>query len=155
MRLLFKSQRHCDITLRSADGKCIKAVKAVLCARSVIFNAMFETDMREINTGVVDISDVDNETLNLLLHFLYTDTLDNIHDHKIAVKLYITADKYQIFPLKDLCSNHLSSVASAKNVFDIMYLSSKYQDENLKNAARKLVSNDVLNSYRWENFVLD
>ncbi|GFT67766.1 hypothetical protein TNCV_271581 [Trichonephila clavipes] len=83
------------------------------------------------------------------------DTLDNIHDHKIAVKLYIAADKYQILQLKDICSNHLSSVASTTNVFDIMYLSFKYQDENLKSAVRKLISNDVLNSYRWENFMLE
>ncbi|GFY57173.1 speckle-type POZ protein [Trichonephila inaurata madagascariensis] len=130
MRILFNSQKHSDITLRSADGKCVKAVKAILSARSVVFNAMFETDMRE-------------------------NTLDNIHNHKIAVKLYIAADKYQILQLKDLCSNHLSSVASTTNVFDIMYLSSKYQDENLKSAARKLISNDVLNSYRWENFMLE
>ncbi|GFY57757.1 speckle-type POZ protein B [Trichonephila inaurata madagascariensis] len=155
MRILFKSQRFCDITLRSADGKCIKAVKAILSARSVVFTAMFETDMREKKTGVIDISDVDYETLNLLLLFLHTDTLDNIHDHKIAVKLYIAADKYQILPLKVLCSKHLSSVASPKNVFDIMYLSSKYQDEELKSAARKFISNDILNSYQWENFQLE
>ncbi|GFT37560.1 protein maternal effect lethal 26 [Nephila pilipes] len=154
MQLLFNGQKYCDVTFKLADGKCIKVIKAILSARSAVFNAMFENNMSEKSSGVVEVSDVDYDTLRRLLFFIYTDTLEDIYDHATAVKLYIAADKYQILSLKDQCSKYLATKIPSESICDVMYLASKYGDQNLKNAILKIGKHpiNVVNSCRWDNW---
>ena len=41
-------------------------------SRSVVFDRMFDQNMKETNMGEVDILDVDPDTLKQMLEFIYT-----------------------------------------------------------------------------------
>ncbi|KAG8175895.1 hypothetical protein JTE90_019316 [Oedothorax gibbosus] len=100
IRNLYQEQLHTDATLNTADGKSFEAHKNILAARSPVFRAMFEKDeMSERRSGVVDIDDVDSETVDRMLAFLYSDSLDDLQWEEAAA-LYYAADKYAVQPLK-------------------------------------------------------
>ncbi|KAH9382152.1 hypothetical protein HPB48_018845 [Haemaphysalis longicornis] len=68
---LFENQLFSDVTL-NVGGKAIKAHRNILEARSPVFAAMFEHDMREKFQSRVDITDVDYDTMLEVVRFIYT-----------------------------------------------------------------------------------
>lgn len=63
-----------DVTL-CLDSETIQAHKTVLCARSDVFRAMFNSQMLEATTGRVYIEDIDVAVMKELLNFVYTDVI--------------------------------------------------------------------------------
>lgn len=69
--------------------------------RSPVFETMFQHQMKETNTGVIEITDLHSKTISVLLHFIYTGTLlKNWSTSEVIIELVNAAHKYQ---LKDLC----------------------------------------------------
>ena len=58
-----------------------------------MFEAMLETNMVEVQRGEVVIKDMEAATMEQLLQFIYTGTVNNMG---IAMELVYAADKYQI-----------------------------------------------------------
>lgn len=77
MLRLYEERKFCDATL-NARTSSFPVHKNVLCARSSVFCAMFESDTEEGRTGVVHVLDVEPDTLDKMLLFLYTDSLGDI-----------------------------------------------------------------------------
>ena len=86
------------------SGVDVDAHKAVVCARSPVFEAMFANDVLESRTSCVQITDVSVETFRLFLQFLYTGSLD---ESCFDEKLKYCADKYLVTTLSDLCAGLL------------------------------------------------
>ena len=72
--------------------------KAILSARSKVFQAMFEHKMLETERSRVEIEDIDNDIMLEILRFIYTDRTQNIE--KLADALLPAADKYCLERLK-------------------------------------------------------
>ena len=62
---------------------------------------MFDSGMKELQTGKVQIDDVDPDTFRCFLEFLYTGMLEA--SSIISEKLFKVADKYGVETLMDLC----------------------------------------------------
>ena len=77
--LLFADKEHCDVKI-ICDGKTFECHKLVLSCRSDVFKTMFknESDMAEANSGEVEIKDVDEETMETFLYFIYNDKIGNL-----------------------------------------------------------------------------
>jgi len=65
------SRRYADIKL-VVEGNEIHAHKAILCARSSHFQAMFTLGMREATSEVIEIADVSYNVFLDILRYLYT-----------------------------------------------------------------------------------
>ena len=63
---------------------------------------MLKADMEESKTGVVDVVDVEEKTMEKLLEFIYTGGIQNMDD-QLEMLLY-AADKYEI---QGLVRNHI------------------------------------------------
>ena len=50
--------------------------------------------MVEDRTGVVEIEDIEAETLEKLLEFIYSDQIEDMDDH--LYRLFYAADKYEV-----------------------------------------------------------
>ena len=83
-------------------GVAFKAHRAIVCARSPVFAAMFASGMRESETGRVEITDVSPETFADFLKFVYTGQLDT--PCFANSELGYCADKYEVKTLTDLCN---------------------------------------------------
>ena len=62
-----------DFVLRTSKGSRLFPVhKAILASRSNVFRTMFVANMVEAAAGEAVIEDLDEETLEEMIHFLYT-----------------------------------------------------------------------------------
>lgn len=140
----------CDFELR-VGAEALPVHKTVLCARSPVFHGMLSNDMIEKKSNVVDISDLDCDTVKRMLHFMYTDSIEDLEWDDTS-KLYFAADKYGIESLKQKCSSFLVSNLCTTNVCEALELGDLHQDDVLKTSAMKFVlCNDdkILLSDEW------
>ncbi|XP_015910000.2 speckle-type POZ protein-like [Parasteatoda tepidariorum] len=136
-RSIFLNQNDSDVTTRCKNDE-FPAHRLVLKVRSPVFAAMFDQDMLENKTGVVDIADMDGKTLKAFLEFLYTDKVDKL-DYDIAKNLILTADKYQVPSLVDMCASFLISIISIENVCEIIAIADMINCKNLKSFALNFI----------------
>ncbi|CAL1295009.1 unnamed protein product [Larinioides sclopetarius] len=91
-----------DTELRTST-RTFRTHRALLSARSPVFRKMFSHDMKEKNIGIIDITDLDNDSVHRMLLYIYTDSLKDLQIEN-ASKLYEAAEKYEILSLKSRCS---------------------------------------------------
>ena len=131
---LYKKNTLSDVTLNTED-KSFQAHTNILATRSTVFHAMFEKDkMIEGFSGVVDIEDIDSETMDRLLVYLYSDKIDNLQWEQ-ASALYYAADKYAVLNLKQKCAEILMVGLTAGNVCEALILADRHSDEQLMSCA--------------------
>ena len=99
MTKLLDDPETADFTLK-VGNKRFQVHKAVLGARSGVFRTMFLSGMKEAVEGEAVITDVSEETLQEVLHYLYTGKLSG-KDYGIHALCY-AADKYQLDTLMDM-----------------------------------------------------
>nr|ADV40300.1 putative roadkill [Latrodectus hesperus] len=87
-----------DIKLQ-CENETFQAHKSILSVRSPVFATMFQQDMLENQTGIVDILDVEATTLDSFLRFVYSGVVEGMDCEK-ASKLLVVAEKYQVISLK-------------------------------------------------------
>lgn len=142
------------VTLR-VPNKDFVVHEALLCSRSPVFKAMFDKDTKENQKRIVDIHDVNCETLSRFLKFLHIQPFDDL-DWAEAAKLYYVADKYQIEELKTECRLRLKHNLNLKNICDTFLLSDLHQDEKLKQYAQEYFckhSKEILLSNDWHDLL--
>ncbi|KAG8193870.1 hypothetical protein JTE90_011430 [Oedothorax gibbosus] len=140
-----------DATINT-EGKSFSAHRSILAARSPVFRAMFEKDeMSEGRSGVVDIDDVDSETVDRMLVFLYGDSLQGLQWGE-AASLYYVADKYAIQPLKQKCADILKTGLTVDNVCDALVLADTHSDEQLMKSVVDFIYDhqEVVSSPKFE-----
>lgn len=143
-----------DVTVHTAS-RMFPVHKSNLCAQSEVFTAMFERDLQENLTGVVEIEDLEDDTVSKMLVFLYTDTLEDL-DFSTACKLYFAADKYRITALQMKCTNHLKLGLDTSNVCDVLVLADTHQDQELKSFAKDFIlvnAHEVVKSEEWQKLM--
>ncbi|KAG8172350.1 hypothetical protein JTE90_000018 [Oedothorax gibbosus] len=151
---LYLDNQFCDVTLQ-VDNETFLAHKVVLCAQSPVFCAMFKNDTKEKNTNVVEITDVDVDTMELMLNFLHSDILKEDLSTEDICKLYSAADKYQISHFKQKCTRLLLSGLSVAEVCKVLILADLHQDDFLMSCVHNFVkyhANEVFHSSQWEEF---
>ena len=74
--------------LVQVEDEELAAHRIILTARSPVFRALLNSDMREGKEGVVVIEDVRAPVFRALLHFVYTDMLPEVGSR-------ISEDSYQ------------------------------------------------------------
>ncbi|KAG8196217.1 hypothetical protein JTE90_007942 [Oedothorax gibbosus] len=144
----------CDVKLSSGD-ETLPAHWLILCARSDVFKAMFESNMAEKASGIVTIPNLEAEDLKRLLVFLYTDSLEDL-SFDSATSLYAVADLYHIEELKRECAKFVVSVISVANVCACLQFGDLYQDDSLMSAVCEFICEHkdvVFKSDDWTNLM--
>ncbi|KAF8787423.1 Speckle-type POZ protein like [Argiope bruennichi] len=154
LKTVYEKQRLTDIELQT-ETKSFPAHKLVLCARSSVFDAMLTNDMKEKNTDCIQVNDLENDTVQQLLLFLYSDNLENLQ-WESAIKLYYAADKYAIAKLKALCSAFLIDNLSTSTASELLHLADTHADPDLKKFAEDFIlehEEEVFGSNEWERLI--
>jgi len=125
---LLSDPKHSDIVLK-CGGTRFPCHKAILAVRSAVFDRMFDQNMMEAQTGEVDISDVDPETLKLMLEFIYS---GQVEDENYTAELLYAADKYELSGLVNLCANQFKSEVTPDTAAGIILLADRHCLTQLK-----------------------
>ncbi|CAG7718009.1 unnamed protein product [Allacma fusca] len=120
------------------DCDVIPAHKAILMANSPVFEKMFETQMQERETGLIQLEpDVSSAAFQAFLDYLYDVTptyfVENIPVNLQVLKL---AHKYQVQPLIELCAMNVvgnpNALLSAKSILAVFTAGCMYDLWDLK-----------------------
>ncbi|GBN44968.1 Speckle-type POZ protein B [Araneus ventricosus] len=155
LRNFYTQKKHCDITLQ-VENESFSAHRSILCSRSPVFSSMFDHDMKETVNKKVEIVDMDADTLDQFLLFLYSETLEDLQWNR-ATKLLYAANKYQVESLKKECSSFLMSHLSLPNVCEALVLADLHQDEQLRTRCQDYIfenASEIFSSKEWEIFTV-
>ncbi|GBM04118.1 Speckle-type POZ protein B [Araneus ventricosus] len=153
---LYQEGTLSDFTIRVGD-ESLRVHKAVLCARSPVFKAMLTSNMKENAENVVDISDLEEDTVRRMLTFMYTDMAGDL-DWETAKKLYFAADKYGLIALKRICAEALKQDLSVTSVGEALVLANMHADDDLKKITVDFICDhetEVMCSTEWKTFMAD
>ncbi|GBM75418.1 TD and POZ domain-containing protein 2 [Araneus ventricosus] len=151
---LYNDAIFSDTEIRSST-KTFPAHKAILSARSPVFRNMFSHDMKEKNSGHVDITDFEDDTIHRMLLYIYADSLEGLQ-FESASKLYVAADKYEILSLKNRCSSFLKENLCPENACDVLVLADLHNDDDLKSSVQDYIlrqRKEVFCSQEWRDFM--
>lgn len=118
---MYNDQFLTDFVLKMNDGQEIQAHKAAVASRSPVFKQMLATNMKETKNGIVEIDDINLETMKHVLQWIYTNKVGNIDE--IAGGLVYAAEKYGLEGLKRICIEKLIEELSTKNAIDTFKIS--------------------------------
>ncbi|XP_055941850.1 speckle-type POZ protein homolog [Argiope bruennichi] len=142
-----------DTELRTST-KGFPAHKNILCARSPVFKRMFCDDMKEKNSGHVDIIDLEDDTVHRMLLYIYTDSLEDLQ-FESGLKLYAAADKYEILSLRNMCSTFLKDSLCPNRACDVLILADMHHDDNLKSSVQSYIleHDEVFSLAEWKHLM--
>ncbi|KFM75636.1 Protein roadkill, partial [Stegodyphus mimosarum] len=154
LEAFYKSEKLTDVSVRVKD-KEFPVHKVILITRSPVFRGMFSHEMAEEKTNVIEISDIDPDVIEIMLHYIYSGQLKNVNMLN-ALELYSASDKYQLLDMKAKCCTYISVSMTADNVCDVLILADMHSDNTLKLAAKKSFCSyayDILDTSEWQDIL--
>lgn len=130
----FVQQNNCDVQFEFKDQH-IGGHISILVARSPVFAAMFQHEMKESKTGKVVIEDVEPHIFQELLYYIYSGRVSEPLTETTAQPLFLAADKYGMDDLKEECSNFMLTCIRVENVINLMAWAHLHTIDKVKNAA--------------------
>lgn len=142
--LLYKNKLNSDAIIK-VDGKSFPVHKNILSARSQVFRSKLER-----NPTTLAVEDVDCATLERLLVFLYSGTLEDLQ-WELAIELYRAASKYAVPSLKRRCADILKEHLVVSNVCEVLEFADGNADEVLMRYAVDFIQDhmEVVSSPKW------
>lgn len=136
MHNLYKAGSLTDVTIQCGD-KEFKVHRAILASQSTVFKRMFEVDMKEKQSSIVNISDVPPAVVSDLIAYFYTGTAPNVRT--LAKELLNTANKYELPRLFAICEKELEMKMEVANVVDTLILADLHSPAYLKKACLNFI----------------
>ncbi len=116
---LFFEQKNCDVQFCFKGYQRLGGHTAILATRSSAFAALF-SQMEKSEEDLVAIKDMEMHIFEELLHFCYSGrTLAPLTEEN-AKSLYLAADKFEIYDLKEECVDFLLACIRKDNVINLM-----------------------------------
>ena len=116
---------------------------------------MFQPHTKESQTNTVIIEDLDPPVVAEMLKYIHTHKTPNIKEETLCFSLLTAADRYQLEELKRRCEKKLISKLDLENMSRILIFSEIHGADNLKKAAIKFVTENLRNSDKWKEELVD
>ncbi|CAL8126976.1 unnamed protein product [Orchesella dallaii] len=114
-RRLLKSHNGADFTIE-CEGKSFPVHKAILTARSKVFEAMLKHDTIENRSKIVKINDMTAAAVIGMLDYIYTGDIRHASDMDYLINLVEASDKYELTDLKNQCFRRLCEKINNENI---------------------------------------
>jgi len=139
---LLISEEQTDVIIKCAN-KEFRCHKIILTSRSQVFKTMLDSNMKEKETGSIEIKDMKLEVFEDLLNYIYCGEAPKIDEH--AGELFAAADLYQLEHLKELCEVKLCAGIDITNCINLLVLGELHHASTLKAFALNFVSENIQN----------
>lgn len=120
---MFNEGIFADFKIKTNEGKVFNVHKCFLATRSKVFEKMLSSDMKEVAEGVIEVSDLDYNTMKEVLRFIYCDEVENLDEN--ARKLVYAAEKYELDGLKKICIESIVKKLTTKNVVQALIIADR------------------------------
>ncbi|KAM3389977.1 hypothetical protein ACQJBY_011874 [Aegilops geniculata] len=128
--------RGADVTFR-VGGQEFPGHRVLLASQSPVFEAQLFGPMAEKDMGRVKVVDVEPTIFQMMLHYIYTDSLPPCHHrdgYSVATlqHLLVAADRYGLSMLRLMCEEELCEKIDVKTVRSTFALANQHNCERLK-----------------------
>ncbi|KAF7087756.1 hypothetical protein CFC21_090920 [Triticum aestivum] len=114
-------------------GETFRAHRALLAARSPVFEAQLFGAMLESSSASITLEDIEPGTFETMLRFIYTDALpDDPPDLEALRRLLVAADRFALDGLKRECAERLLGSMSTDTVVDMLRWACTYNCAELR-----------------------
>lgn len=154
-KVLLDGHNH-DLTLK-VGNKELRAHQDILRARSRVFESMLHHDMKEKNSGVIDIADCDPKSMEQFLLYVYCGKVETL-DQNNMLELYYLADKYEMIDLKTECTSFIKNSLSLTNICNVIQLALNHTNSDLLEHATEYFTDnvlDIMHKVEWQSFMKD
>src|SRR5688572_8300427 len=110
LRLLVNNPKYSDVEILCGDEKKLHGCRAILAARSEVFNGLLYNGMKESYEKQISFPKFNSSEMEIILEYIYTGlikgkslTKDNI------VKAFYAADYFQLPDLQNLIFKHVKN----------------------------------------------
>ena len=148
-----RNDHRCDVILEvgSGDQARLKAHRIVLCAASPFFYKALNSEMKEMEEGVIRLEEMTEDVMEEVLEYLYTGHVDL--NEASACDLMAAADYFLLPALKELCSNVIAQALSYSSCIAAYYLAVRYRCEQLQKKARNFIVANFVAVAETEDFL--
>ena len=150
MNELRKEKKLCDVVLK-VDKKEFHVHKIILAGTSPYLSAMFTNGMLESLQNVIDIHGIDEKTMEMLVDFSYTGTIEiNVENvqHILAGSSLLNMESLRL-----ACSKFLQSQLDSGNCIGIRDYASIYSCKELEMSATQFLYQHFLEVKDTDEFV--
>ncbi|KAK3092755.1 hypothetical protein FSP39_006909 [Pinctada imbricata] len=140
MASMLDKEIMCDVTfLMGEEGHEVNAHKYVLVSRSPVFQAMLDGAMAE--RGKIKITDIDKDTFQVFIRYLYTDDAPLTEENVLEV-LY-ASKKYCVDRLTKKCKEFLQFNISAYNACLLMDVVDELVDKDVHRYCLRTIKDNL------------
>ncbi|CAG8483709.1 9909_t:CDS:1 [Acaulospora morrowiae] len=106
LKILINNRLYSDLEIKCKDGIILYGNRAVLAARSEVFNKMLFSRTSEISDKQISFQKIESAAMKIILEYLYTGSiLDGSLSIDNAFETFNAADFFQLKNLQDIISN--------------------------------------------------
>ncbi|XP_037540970.1 kelch-like protein 7 isoform X2 [Nematolebias whitei] len=145
-----KEGEFCDVVL-VVQGRRFPAHRVVLAAASHFFRLMLTTNMKESASRELELRDVEPEVVEQLTEYLYTARV-SVNEGNVQ-SLLLTADLYQIDPVKTKCLDFLRERINASNCLGVSALADLISCPRLKAKAENFAVHNFTEVVKCSEFL--
>ena len=113
---LLGNENFSDIKIQCGPHSIFPAHKSILSARSEVFKVLLGSDMEEVKSGVINVTDMTPTVFGILLRYMYTGKVDPALDSDSLLEIIYGAEKYGVKELKNYCFAKLVKFICEENV---------------------------------------
>ena len=150
------SQEECpgqfSDALIECDGQYFKCHQVILSARSPVFMAMLQEEMKENKPKVITIEDYSPEVVREMHRFIYTESLTDEISQDLTTDLLRAANQYKFDILKRACEEKLCSSLVTGNSVEYLVLGDLHQASKLKRMALTLITMNLSTIVKTEDY---
>jgi len=148
-KTILGNKESSDVTIK-CDDKEFYCHQSVLSARSPVLRAMFQTKMKEKETGSIDIEEFPSEVVKKMLFYVYSGIVPDID--KWGKELLNIADKYQLLELKMSLGKKLASIIDDENCIEYLALGDLFNVKEMKDTAINVIKRNVDHFVKKKNW---
>mgnify|MGYP001302438006 FL=1 len=129
---VFSDKQFSDIKIQ-CEGQSFDCHMDIMAARSPVFMAMFQSNMKEKQKNTVNIEDCRAGVVDKMLNFIYTGNVSSPDAiSEIISELFKAADKYQLDLMKKISEESLCSNLKVNNCLEFLVLGDMRDTSKLK-----------------------
>lgn len=128
-KLFMDKESSGDVTIKASDGIELHVHKLILASQSSVFNTMFNIDMTEKSSAVVEIKDFDSKVLTELFRFMYCGEVET--NEEINCEILRAAKRYEIDGLPKICENFIIENFKGVEIWEALEVAHVFNLEEL------------------------
>src|SRR5437763_14348701 len=111
LKLLINNPKYSDIEILCENEKKLYGCRAILAARSEVFNGLLYNGMKESYEKQISFPTISSSGMEIILEYIYTGSIKEESLTKDnTVEAYRAADYFQLLNLQDFITKHLRNI---------------------------------------------